>query len=120
MRAAIRRWNSIAVRLDEAVGIYRPPHRPFGRAVATGLAGAPGKNVRMHQGRALDALGEIVAQPFGEMEGRVLRYVLDVFQQRFGAVPADFDPAEQIRLRARHLEHALGLESRVAAENLRI
>ena len=54
------------------------------------------------------------------MEGRFLRHVVDAAKKLLGARPADFDAAEQIGLRARHLEHALGLELRLGAEDLRI
>ena len=54
------------------------------------------------------------------MERRLFRHVFDAAQQVLGAGPADFDAAEQIGLGARHLEHALGLEMRLGAENLRI
>ena len=35
-------------------------------------------------------------------------------------MPADLDASEQIGLRARHLEHARGIEARLGAENLRV
>ena len=54
------------------------------------------------------------------MERRFFGHVLDAAQQLLGAGPADFDAAEQIGLRARHLEHALGLEVGLVAENLRV
>ena len=54
------------------------------------------------------------------MERRLFRHVFDAVQKLFGAGPADFDAAEQIGLRARHLEHALGLEMRLGAENFRV
>ena len=52
------------------------------------------------------------------MECRLFRDVLNAAQKLFGAEPADFDAAVEIGLRARHLEHALGLELRLVAENL--
>ena len=36
------------------------------------------------------------------------------------ATPADLDASEQIGLRARHLEHARGIEARLSAEDLRV
>ena len=54
------------------------------------------------------------------MERRLFRHILDAAQQFLGARPADLDAAEQIGLRARHLEYALGLEMRLGAENLRV
>ena len=73
----------------------------------------------MHQRRVLERLGQIVAQPFLEVERRLFRHV-GAGQQLLGARPADFDAAEQIRLRARHLEHALGDEVRLRSEDFRI
>ena len=74
----------------------------------------------MHQRGVLQRLGEIVAQPFLEVERGLLRHVVVAAQQFLGAGPADFDAAEQIGLGARHLEHALGDEMRLGAENLRV
>ena len=54
------------------------------------------------------------------MEGGLLRHVLDAAQKLLGAGPADLDAAEQIGLRARHLEDALRLEVRLGAEDVRI
>ena len=54
------------------------------------------------------------------MERRLFRHVVRAVQQLRRAGPADFDAAEQIGLRARHLEDALGLEVRLGAENLRV
>jgi hypothetical protein len=118
--AAVRRRDGVAIGREKAVGIDRPGDRPFGGAVAAGLAGAAGEDVRMHQRRAVDHAAEIVLEAIGEMEGRLFRHVLDAAQQLLGAGPSDLDAAEQIRLRARHLEHALGLEVRLGAENVRV
>ena len=41
------------------------------------------------------------------MERRLCRHVVDAVEQLLVAGPADLDAAEQIGLRARHLEHAL-------------
>ena len=68
---------------------------------------------------SLSVSDEIILQPFLEMERGLLRHV-GAFDQFLGAGPADFDAAEQIGLRARHLEHALGLETRLRSENLRV
>ncbi len=54
------------------------------------------------------------------MEGGFLRHVLDALEQRLVAAPADFDAAEEIGFRTRHLEHALGFERSLGPENLRI
>ena len=54
------------------------------------------------------------------MKRRLFRHVVGAVQEFLGARPADFDAAEQISLRARHLEHALRPEMRLGAENLRV
>ena len=118
--AAVRRRNGVAVGVEEAVGVGGPGHRPLRGAMRAGLAGAAGEDVGMDQRRVLQRLGEIVLQPFLEMERGLLRHVVPCREQFLGAGPADFDAAEQIGLRARHLEHALGLEMRLGAENLRV
>ena len=118
--AAVRRRDGVAIGGQEPVGIGGPGHRPLRRAVDADLAGAAGENVGMDQRRAVDGGGEIVLQAVGEMEGRLLRHALDAAQELLGAAPADLDAAEQIGLGARHLEHALRLEMRLGAENLRI
>ena len=118
--AAVGRRNGVAVGVEKAVGIGGPGHRPLHGAVRAGLACAAGENVGMHQRGARQRLRQIILQALGEMEGRLLRHVLDAAQQLLGAGPADFDAAEQIGLRARHLEHALRLEMRLGAENLRV
>ena len=41
-------------RIEEAVGVGGPGHRPFDRAVAAGLAGRAGEDVGMHQRRAVE------------------------------------------------------------------
>ena len=74
----------------------------------------------MNQRGAGERLRQIILEPVGEVERRLFGHVLDAAQQFLGARPADFDAAEQISLRARHLEHALGLEMRLGAENLRV
>jgi hypothetical protein len=55
-----------------------------------------------------------------EMEGRLLGYVRDPVQKLLGAGPADFHPAEQIGLGARHLEDALRPEMRLPSEDVGI
>ena len=54
------------------------------------------------------------------MKRRLRRDFRAVADQRGRATPADLDAPEQIGLRARHLEHARGIEARLSAENLRI
>ena len=74
----------------------------------------------MHQRVGVDRGGQIILQAAGEMERVLGRDVVDALQQLRVAGPADFDAAEQIGLRARHLEQALRLERGLGAENLRI
>ena len=84
-------------------------------AVAAGFAG---EDIGMHQRVGVNGGGEIILQAAGEMEAVLGRHVLDALEQFGIAAPADFDAAEQIGLRARHLEQALRLERRLGAENV--
>ena len=118
--AAVGRRDGVAVGVDEAVGVGGPGDRPFGGAVAAGLAGRAGEDFRMHQRGAGQVIGEIVLEAVGEMEVGLLRNVVEALQQLLGAVPADFDAAEQIRFGARHLEQALRPERGLGPEDLRV
>ena len=93
---------------------------PIARRRAADLAGAAGEDVGMHQRRVLERRGQIILQPVGEMEGGLLRHVVDAAQKLLGAGPADLDAAEQIGFGARHLEHALRPEMRLGAEDVRV
>ena len=84
-------------------------------AVAPGF---PGEDVGMHQGVGMHGGGEIILQAAGEVEGVLGGHILDTLQQFRIAVPADFDAAEQIGFRARHLEQPLWLERGFGAEDL--
>src|SRR5262245_63564563 len=84
------------------------------------LASAAGEDIRMDESGLAELGAEIVAQAIGKMEGGLLRHVLGAAQELLGARPADFDAAEQIRLGARHLEDALGLEVNLGAEDHRV
>ena len=117
--AAVGRRDGVAIGIEEAVGVDGPGDRPLRRAVRAGLAGAAGKNVG-HQRGAGERFGQIILEPVGEMKRRLFRHAVDAAQQLRRARPADFDAAEQVRLRARHLEDAFGLEMRLGAENLRV
>ena len=117
--AAVRRRHGVAVGVEEAVGVGGPGHRPLRAAVLADLARHAAEDFGIDQRRVLERLGQIILQPFLEMERGLLRHV-GAFDQLLGAGPADLDAAEQIGLRARHLEHALGLELRLGSENLRI
>src|SRR5262249_4112426 len=79
-----------------------------------------GEDVRMHQRVGMDGSGEIILQTSGEVEAVFGRHVLDALEQLRRALPADLDAAEQVRLRARHLEQALRLEGRLRTENFGI
>ena len=105
--AAVGRRNGVAIGVEKAVGVGGPGHRPLRRAVRAGLSRAAGENLGMHQRRAGERLRQIILEPVGEMKRRLFRHVLDAAQKLLGAGPADFDAAEQIGLRARHLEDAL-------------
>src|SRR5262249_9740296 len=70
--------------------------------------------------RAVELDGKKITQSLGKMERAPLRHILDVTQEFLGAGPSDLDAAEQIGLRARHLEDALGLEMRLGSKNLRV
>ena len=72
----------------------------------------------MHQRVGVDGGGQIILQAAGEVEGVLGRNVLDALEQFGRALPADLDAAEQIGLRARHLEQALRLEGRLGAEDV--
>ena len=86
------------------------------RAVAPGLAV---EDVGVHERRAFEIDREIVFQSGREVERLALGNIRSL--EQFGiAMPADFDAAEQIRLRPRHAEDAFRLERRVLAENLRV
>src|SRR5262245_20767313 len=63
---------------------------------------------------------KIVLQPVREMERCLFWNVLNAFQQRLVAVPADFDAAIMISFRARHLENALRFERRFWSKNFRM
>ncbi len=117
--AAVRRRNGVAVGVEEAVGVGGPGDGPLRAAVLADLARLAAEDLGVDQRRVLQRLGEIVLQPFLEMERGLLRHV-GAFDHFLGAGPADFDAAEQVGLRARHLEHALGLEMRLGSENLRV
>ena len=49
VRAAVRRRDRVAVRVEEPVSVGGPGHRPFAPRRAAGLAGCTGEDVRMHQ-----------------------------------------------------------------------
>ena len=120
MRAAVLRRDRVAVGRHEPVRVRHPRDRPFDRAVAAGLADLAGENVGMDQRRAVQRGGEEVDQAALEVERLLLRHIVDAREQRLVARPADLDAAEQIGLRARHLEQARRLERGLGAEDLRV
>src|SRR5436189_5674435 len=74
----------------------------------------------MNEGSALDGRGLIIIQAIGKIEGSLLRHIRDAAKKLLGANPTDFDSAEQVRLRSRHLEDAFGLELRMGAKKIRV
>ena len=118
MGAAIGRRHRVAVGREEAVGVRGPGHRPFAGAVRAVAAALSGEDIRMHQRVGVDRGGEIILQAAREVEFVLGRNVLDALQQFRRALPADFDAAEQIGFRARHLEQALRLEGCLGAEDI--
>ena len=118
MGAAIRRRHRVAVGGQETVGVGGPGHRPFAGAVGAVAARFAGEDIRMHQRVGVNRGGEIILQAAGEVKLVLGRHVFDALEQRRVAAPADFDAAEQIGLRARHLEQALRLEGGLGAENV--
>ena len=120
VRAAVLGRDRVAVGGDEPVRVRDPRDRPFDRAVAAGLANLAGEDVGMDQRGAVQRRGEEVGQPALEVEGLLLRHVVDAREQRLVARPADLDAAEEIGLGARHLEHARRLERGLGAEDFRV
>ncbi len=118
VRAAIGRRHGVGVGGEEAVGIRGPGHCPFAGAMRAIAARLAGEDVRMHQRVGVDRRRQVILEAAGEVEGRFRRYVLDALEQLGRAIPADLDAAEQIRLRARHLEQALRLERGLRPENV--
>ena len=121
VRAAVRGRDRVAIGMDEAVRrprATRSPIRPsracpsFSILADEGLVG--------DQRLALDIGGEVVLEAAGKVEHRLGRDLVWVGDQRRRAAPADLDAAEQIGLRARHLEDARRIEAGVLAEDLRV
>src|ERR1700704_3032118 len=54
------------------------------------------------------------------MERGLLGHVVHALEERFVAMPANLDPAEEIGFRTRHLEDAFGSECGLWSKNLRI
>src|ERR1700745_2975328 len=106
MASAVRVWNGVAVGIEKAVGIGGPADGPLHCAVRADLAGAAGENVGMDEGGAGECFGQIVLESIGEMKRSLFGHLLDAAKDLLGARPADFDAAEQVSLRARHLENA--------------
>src|SRR5690349_14373133 len=103
MRAAIGRRDGVAIGRDEAVFAAEPGDRPFDRAMAAGLRYLPGEYLIRRARPAVEALPETGLEAAREMQhGRSRRLlVLDVGRI---AGPAEFDPAKEIGLGARHAE----------------
>ena len=116
VRAALGRRNGVAVGTDEGVPAV-PGHRPFERSVAAGLLRAAGEDFARHLIVLGKRLLEIVLETAGEMEDGAFRRVRAFAEERGVAAPADLDAAEQIRLRARHVEQAVRVEAVALAED---
>ncbi|MEY9475271.1 hypothetical protein ABH992_007670 [Bradyrhizobium yuanmingense] len=116
--AAVGRRHGVGIGGKEAVGIRGPGHRPFAGAVRAVASRLAGEDVRMHQRVGVDRGSEIVLEAAREVERRFRRHVLYAFEQLGRAVPADLDAAEQVGLRARHLEQALRLERGLLPEDV--
>ena len=100
--SAIGRRNGVAIGVDEAVLARQPGDRPFERAVTAGLGDLAEERLIDDQLLALDVEGEKILQAAGKAEHRLGG---DLGVDEGGrATPADFDAAEQIGFRARHLE----------------
>ena len=116
--AAVRRRHRVGIGRHEAVGVRRPRHRPFAGAVCAVAAGFAREDVRMHQRVGVDRRRQIILQTSRKVKLVFGRDVLDALEQLGRALPANLDAAEQIGLRARHLEQALRLESGLGAEDV--
>ena len=120
VRAAVRRRNRVAIGGQDPSLSAVQATAHCARAVHPDFAGAAGEDIGMDERRAVDRRGQIILKTIREMEGGLLRYVLDAAQKLLGAGPADLDTSEQIGLGARHLEHALRLEARLGPKDFRI
>ena len=120
MRAAVRRRNGVAVGIEKSVGVGGPGHRPLHRALGAVLAVRPEKCPDAPASLRRASRDEIILQALVEMEGRLLRHVLDALDQRGIAGPADFDAAETDRPSCAPSCKALGREFDIGPEILRI
>ena len=120
MRPAVGSGDRVAIGMDEPVSVREPANRPFDRAVLAGLLHPAGENLIGHQFLALDVGCEVVSKPAGKMKRGFRRDLGALGDERGRAAPSDLDASEQIGLRARHPEHARGIEPRLRAEYLRI
>ncbi len=84
------------------------------------LVGFAGEDLGADQRLAGKLFREVVLEPAREVEARLFRRLALRRDQALGAGPADLDAAEEVGLRARHAEQAIGIECRLRAENLRI
>ena len=120
MRPAVGGRDGVAIGMNEAVVAREPCDRPFDRAVLARFLDPAGERLVGDELLPLDVGGEIVSQAPGEMKRGLRRDFRAFADERGRAAPADLDAAEQIGLRARHLEHARRIKPRLSAENLRI
>src|ERR1700733_2970973 len=120
MRAPVGGRDRVAIRMNEPVIACEPGDRPFDRAMLARLLDAAGEDLVGYQPLTLDVGSEISSQaPRKKIRGVGLAVLL-VANERRRAMPADVDASKQIGFRARHLEHARGVEARLSAEDLRI
>ena len=115
VRAAFAGGDGVAVRAGESVLVGNPGDGPFDGAVFAFLLDVAGEDFLGDVGAAGDFGGEIVLQAAGEVEDGLGGGV--VLDEGRIAGPADLDAAEEVGLRARHLEEAGGLEVRAFAED---
>src|SRR5271169_39961 len=107
--------NGVAVRVIEtSLFVLGPRNRPFDLATLGEISLAE-EGARGQHRLTVEAGGEEIAEPAGEMQPRLCRNVGRT-RQRGVTAPADFETAEQIGLRSRHaIEHG-GTKSQAAKD----
>ena len=117
--AAFRRRDRVAIGMAEPVLFVLGPHDgPFDAAAARAIIGKIDLAEKRLWGQQLtirQAGGEKIAETVRKMQPRLEGDALGPRHRRVAA-PADLDPAEQIRLRARHAVQQGRAERRVAKD----